>query len=351
MKKVHILFLFFCSLSAVIITGGTRIDGKSDGTIRMNEPIIDGIYIADPSAHVYENKLYLYPSHDIENNVPADDQGSSFDMKDYHVFSISDFNSPVTDHGEALNLRDIPWAKKQLWAPDAAFKNGTYYLYFPAKDDKGIFRIGVATSKKPYGPFTAQKNPIKGGFSIDPAVFVDDDGQAYMYFGGLMGGQLQRWTTGTYNENGVAAFGTDQKIYPRVAKMSKNMLEFEGPAKEAKIVDEKGNPVTLANYDKMFFEAAWMHKYNGTYYLSYSNGFPRQLVYATGKSPYGPFTFRGPIMNKVTGWTTHHSIVKYGDKWYLFYHEADSEKDLHLRRVKYTEIKYNPDGTIQFIKR
>lgn len=344
-KRTRSLFLFVGLLgitSLALSTAGNAIDVL----LPQNEPLVKDMYIADPSAHVFENKLYIYPSHDFESNIPGDNMGSQFDMKDYHVFSISDFNSPIVDHGQAIHIKDIPWATKQLWAPDAAYKNGTYYLYFPVKDDKGIFRIGAATSKKPYGPFTAEKNPIKNSFSMDPAVFVDDDGQAYMYFGGLMGGQLQCWTSGSYNEAGNLPGGSDKALSPRVAKMSKNMLEFDGPVKEAEIVDDKGKPVTMTDTFKMFFEAAWMHKYNGVYYLSYSNGFARSLVYATSKSPYGPFTFKGRILNPVTGWTTHHSIVKFKGKWYLFYHDAVSENKMHLRRAKYVELKYNPDGTI-----
>jgi hypothetical protein len=339
-------------LCIILMTGIVQMKckGKDSGP-RMNEPLIGGIYTADPSAHVFDGKLYIYPSHDIENNIPPDDLGSQFDMKDYHVYSISDFNSPVIDHGTVLRIADVPWAKKQFWAPDAAYKNGTYYLYFPAKDDKGIFRIGVATSAKPDGPFIAQATPIKGSFSIDPAVFVDDDGSAYMYFGGLMGGQLQCWVKGDYDPHANLPRNGDRAIGPRVVKMSSDMCGFSDPVREAVIVDENGKAVIMSDRNKIFFEASWMHKYNGLYYLSYSNGFDRSLVYATGTSPLGPFTFRGKILGPVVGWTTHHSIVKFGDRWYLFYHAADSESAMHLRRIRYAEIRYNQDGTIQLVVR
>jgi beta-xylosidase len=103
----------------------------------------------------------------------------------------------VTDNGVALTLKDVPWASRQLWAPDAAEKDGKFYLYFPAKNTEEIFQIGVATSDSPTGPFKAEAEPIKGSFSIDPAVFQDDDNAYYLYFGGIWGGQLQRWANGS----------------------------------------------------------------------------------------------------------------------------------------------------------
>jgi beta-xylosidase len=351
-KRIFTFSSCLCFLCGIIIVSCIKTDGKTgDSVLKMNEPLVEGMYTADPSAHVFEDRLYVYPSHDFESNIPGDNVGSQFDMKDYHVFSIKDFNSPIVDHGEALKLKDIPWAKKQLWAPDAAYKNGTYYLYFPAKDSEGIFRIGVATSKNPGGPFAAQPKPIKGSFSIDPAVFVDDDGQAYMYFGGLMGGQLQCWTNGRYDAEANIPGEAANALGPRVAKMSKSMLEFDGPVKEVVIVGDDGKPVTMNDGLKMFFEASWMHKYNGVYYLSYSDGFSRSLVYATAKSPYGPFKFRGRILDPVTGWTTHHSIVQFKSKWYLFYHDAVSEDKMHLRRMKYVELQYKPDGSIKPVER
>lgn len=168
----------------------------------LSEPLIKSIYTADPSAHVFNGKIYIYPSHDIDAGIPENDNGDHFAMRDYHILSMDRVGGPVTDHGVAFDIKDIPWAGRQLWAPDAAYKNGTYYLYFPVKDKNDVFRIGVATSKSPAGPFKAQPKPIAGSFSIDPAVFTDTDGSTYMYFGGIWGGQLQRWATGKYDANG-----------------------------------------------------------------------------------------------------------------------------------------------------
>src|SRR6188474_3001614 len=167
----------------------------------ISQPLVSHIYTADPSAHVFNGRIYIYPSHDTATGIPDDDLGSQFDMRDYHILSMDSVGGPVTDHGVALDIKNIPWAGRQLWAPDAAFANNTYYLYFPAKDKDGVFHIGVATAKNPEGPFVAEKKPIPGSYSIDPCVFRDDDGSFYMYFGGLWGGQLQRWRTGTYDAN------------------------------------------------------------------------------------------------------------------------------------------------------
>ncbi|MDH4090787.1 MAG: glycoside hydrolase family 43 protein [Cyclobacteriaceae bacterium] len=321
--------------------------------IPISEPLITHIYTADPSAHVFDGRIYIYPSHDIESNVPQDDEGGHFDMKDYHVLSMDSIGGPVTDHGVALDIKDIPWAGRQLWAPDAAYANGTYYLYFPAKDKADVFRIGVATSTSPSGPFKAEPEPIAGSYSMDPAVFKDDDGKYYMYFGGIWGGQLQRWSTGTYAANGSK---TDlQKddapaIRARMARMSKNMLAFDESVKEIKIVDQDGNELPGKDHDRRFFEASWMHKYNSKYYFSYSTGDTHFICYAIGDNPYGPFTYQGVILNPVVGWTNHHSIVEVKGKWYLFYHDSVlSGGQTHLRTVKVTELTYNPDGSIHTI--
>ena len=129
-----------------------------------------------------------------------------------------------------LSVEDVKWAKSRFWAPDAAYKNGTYYLYFPAKDKDEIFRIGVATSKNPAGPFKARPKPMRGSYSIDPTTFIDDDGSAYMYFGGIWGGQLQQWESGEFDPKGSLTdlgVANNPAIMPRMAKLKNNMLEFD----------------------------------------------------------------------------------------------------------------------------
>ncbi len=315
----------------------------------ISQPLVSHIFTADPSAHVFGGKIYIYPSHDIETGVSQNGDGDHFDMRDIHVLSMDKIGGKVTDHGIAIDKKDIPWAGRQLWAPDAAYKNGTYYLYFPLKDKNDVFKIGVATSKKPYGPFKAEKEPIKGSFSIDPAVFKDSDGSFYLYFGGIWGGQLQRWATGSYNPDGKLKTPNEVAFSPKVAKLSADMKSFTEEPKDVQILDENGKVLLESDKTKRFFEGAWMHKYKGKYYLSYSTGDTHFVSYATSDNPYGPFTYKGVVLNPVEGWTTHHSIVEIKGKWYLFYHDVQLSGKTHLRNIKVTELKYNPDGTIQTI--
>lgn len=315
-----------------------------------SQPLISEIYTADPSAHVFDGRIYIYASHDYEAGIPQDDKGSHFAMKDYHFFSLDSIGGKVTDHGVGLDIKDIPWAGRQLWAPDAANANGKYYLYFPVKDKQDIFRIGVGISTSPAGPFKAEPQPIKGSFSIDPAVFKDDDGKYYMYFGGIWGGQLQRWQTGKYDSTvKEEPTGDTLALCAKVARLNANMLEFDEKPRDVVILDKDGKQIKANDHDKRFFEASWMHKYNGKYYFSYSTGDTHFINYAIGDNPYGPFTYQGVILNPVQGWTNHHSIVEIKGKWYLFYHDVQLSGQTHLRNVKVAELHYNPDGTIQTI--
>jgi hypothetical protein len=325
---------------------------KVDPARYLSQPLVSEIYTADPSAHVWDGKIYIYPSHDIDGPTPEDDLGAHFEMRDYRVLSMDKIGGKVTVHPVALDVGQVPWATKQMWAPDAAKKNDTYYLYFPAKDKQGAFRIGVATSKSPVGPFKAQPQPIKGSFSIDPAVFTDTDGKTYMYFGGIWGGQLQRNVTGTYDPNGSKTdLNADDKpaLAPKIARLTDDMLEFAEKPRDVLIVDKNGKPLLGGDHDRRFFEASWMHKYKGKYYFSYSTGDTHYLVYAIGDSPYGPFTYTGRILEPVDGWTTHHSIVEANGRWWLFYADSQLSQTTRLRNVKVTELFYNPDGTIKTI--
>ena len=317
-----------------------------------DQPLVTHIYTADPSAHVFEGKIYVYPSHDRETDIQDNDNGDQYDMNDYHVLSLSEIGGPVTDHGVALKQDDVPWVSKQLWAPDAAAKNGKYYLYFPARDKEGVFRIGVATGEKPGGPFVPDPEPIKGSYSIDPASFVDEDGEAYLYFGGIWGGQLQYWQTpGNFDAKWSGPRepkGNGPSLMPRVARLTQDMKAFDGEVKELQILDSEGKPIVADDHDRRFFEAAWMHKKDGKYYLSYSTGDTHYLVYATGDNPFGPFTYQGRILEPVVGWTTHHSIVEFKGRWYLFHHDCSLSKGVnHLRCVKVKEIFYDGDGKIK----
>lgn len=305
-------------------------------------------FMADPSAHVFEGKLFIYPSHDWESGVPENDNGDHFNMKDYHVFSMDEVDGEITDHGAVLRTEDIPWAGRQLWDNDVAFRNGKYYMYFSLKDQNDIFRIGVAVSDKPEGPFIAQDNPIKGSYSMDPCAWQDDNGEYYLYFGGLWGGQLQRYRNNKALECAHLPEGDELALTPKVARLREDMLEFAEEPRDLQILDQDGNPLKAGDAERRFFEASWMHKYDGKYYFSYSTGDTRLLCYAIGDNPYGPFTYQGVILTPVVGWTTHHSIVEYEGKWYLFYHDSvPSGGKTWLRSMKVVELEYNDDGTIK----
>jgi hypothetical protein len=313
--------------------------------------LVDHMYAADPAAHVFNDRLFIYPSHDIESGIPENDLGDHFDMRDYHVISMEDVEGEVTDHGVALDIKDVPWAHRQMWDTDVATRNGKYFMYFPAKDHTDIFRIGVAVSDRPEGPFIPEPHPMIGSYSIDPAVYRDQNGDYFMYFGGLWGGQLQRYRNNRAQECGAEPADQEPALCARVARLREDMLGFAEEPRDVVILDEKGEPLKAGDHQRRFFEASWMHTYKGTYYFSYSTGNTHLLCYATGDNPYGPFTYRGVILTPVVGWTTHHSIVEFKGKWYLFHHDSvPSGGKTWLRSLKVIELQYNDNGTIRTIE-
>lgn len=308
-------------------------------------------YMADPSVHVFNGRLYIYPSHDRESGIPENDNGDHFDMNDYHVLSTDDvMHGEIVDHGVALKVADIPWAGRQLWDCDIACKDGKYYLYFPLKDRNDIFRMGVAIGDRPEGPFIPQPDPIRGSYSIDAAVFRDEDGSYYMYFGGIWGGQLQRYRENKAIEHPFLPEADEPALPSRVVKLSEDMLGFAEEPRPVVVLGADGKPLTAGDPHR-FFEASWMHKYKGKYYFSYSTGDTHLLCYAVGDNPYGPFVYQGVILTPVVGWTTHHSIAEYKGKWYLFHHDCvPSDGKTWLRSLKVVELEYDEDGKIQTVK-
>jgi hypothetical protein len=273
-----------------------------------------------------DGKIYVYPR---TTSMPAFPTMTRQPVRDARLpRAVDGFDRrPVTVGRWRSTSPTVPWAGKQMWAPDAARKDGTYYLYFPVhRTNRACSIIGVASGTSPTGPFTAEPEPIAGSFSIDPAVFTDADGESYMYFGGIWGGQLQRWATGTYN----AAIGDKDLLHDdqpalsaQVARLGADMKSFAEEPRDVVILDEKGKPVLGGDHERRFFEASWMYKRGDTYYFTYSTGDTHFLNYATGSNPYGPFTYRGHFMLPVQGWTTHHSIVDWNGKTWLFY--ADNQ--------------------------
>ena len=282
-------------------------------------PLILNQFTADPSARVFGDKVYVYPSHDIPP-APGKGRADWFVMEDYHVFSSANFTD-WTDHGMIVHQNEVPWVKPEsysMWAPDCIYRNGKYYFYFPsAPADTSIakgFTVGVAIADKPSGPFIPQALPIKNVKGIDPNVFIDKDGQAYLY-----------WSQGN--------------IYG--AKLKENMLEL---ASEPVIIQELPT--------KGLKEGPYLFERNGIYYMTYphvANKIER-LEYAIGSSPMGPFKFAGVIMDEsATGcWTNHHSILNFKKQWYLFYHHNDlSPRFDKNRSIRADSLFFNSDGTIR----
>lgn len=303
--------------------------------------------MADPSANVFNGRLYIYPSHDWDSGAAEDDNGGHFEMKDYHVLSLDDVEQgEVTDHGQVLCVDDVEWVGRQMWDNDVAERDGKYYLIYSAKDKNDIFHLGVAVADTPHGPFVPQHDPIRGSYSIDPCAFKDEDGEIYVYFGGLWGGQLQRYRDNKALESADLPEGDVPALPSRCVRLTADMLQFAEEPRPIVILDKEGNPLK-ANDPHRFFEASWVHKYNGKYYFSYSTGDSHLLCYAIGDNPYGPFVYQGVILTPVVGWTTHHCIIEYEGKWYLFHHDSiPSGGKSWLRSLKVCPITYDSEGHI-----
>jgi hypothetical protein len=283
-------------------------------------PLITDQYSADPSARVFGDSVYVYPSHDI---LATEGHGRVgwFCMEDYHVFSSANLTD-WTDHGVIVTQNKVPWVKPNsysMWAPDCIFRNGKYYFYFPTSPQDTSygrgFAIGVAVADKPYGPFYPQPQPIRGVHGIDPNVFIDKDGQAYLYY-------------------------AQGNLY--VAKLKDNMMEL---ASEPEIIQNLPN--------KGLKEGPYLFERNGIYYLTYPHVADKteQLEYATSRSPLGPFKVTGVIMDESPEcWTNHQSMIQYKGQWYLFYHHNDlSPKFDKARSVRADSLFFNADGTIRKI--
>jgi len=311
------------------------------------KPLITEHYSADPSAHVFGGKLYIYPSHDRDIEMESNDNGDQYDMNDYHVYEMRSMTERPKDLGVILRLEAVPWASKQLWAPDCAEKNGKDYFYFPARDKQGMFRIGVAVADRPQGPFKARPEPIKGSYSIDPCCFVDEDGAAYLSFGGIWGGQLDKYAWGACDPEGKEPEGDVPAGCPVMARLRDDMLEFAHAPRDIQIIDEHGAPIKASDHERRYFEGPWMHKRAGRYYFSWSTGDTHRLVYGISDNPYGPYVYQGLILPPVLGWTTHHSIVEFQGSWWLFYHDCELSGGInHKRNVKFARLEYDAAGRI-----
>jgi beta-xylosidase len=306
MKKLAYCILISCILLAQL------------NSLFAQNPLILDQFTADPSARVFESKVYIYPSHDIP--CPKGRGFIGFCMPDYHVFSSENLTD-WKDHGVIISQNNVPWVdstRYSLWAPDCIEKDGKYYFYFPAWANEKIteigMRIGVAISDSPYGPFVPEPRPIEGVFGIDPNPFIDKDGQAYLYWAGR--GRLLG------------------------SKLKENMIELASEPQEI-----KGLPAG-------FKEGPYLFERNGIYYFTYPyvKKHTERLDYAIGDNPMGPFTHKGVIMDESpTGcWTNHHSIIAYKGQWVLFYHHNDlSPKFDKNRSIRIDSLFFNNNGSIQ----
>jgi len=306
-------------------------------------------YAADPAAHVFGGEIHVYCTRDWASPVTDPADGNHYDMRQYSHFAVDPASGRAVRRDSVLCLEQVPWASRQLWACDAACKEGRYHLFFPAKDREGYFRIGVAVADTPEGPFVPDPEPIPGTYSIDPAVF-EDGGAFYLYFGGLQGGQLQRYADNRLLEGKRLPADGDEALPARVARLSDDLHALAEEPRPVVILDAAGRPLKAGDPHR-FFEAAWMHKYNGVYYFSYSTGTGHEICYATGDNPYGPFTYRGVVLTPVVGWTTHHSICRYDGEWYLFYHDCVPSGGVSsLRSTRFCRLVHRPDGSIGTIQ-
>ena len=300
--------------------------------LTAQNPVIRNQFTADPTARVFNNKVYLYPSHDIK--PPVGQRQDWFCMEDYHVFSSENLTD-WTDHGMIVTQNKVPWVRPNsysMWAPDCVYRNGKYYFYFPSSPNAGGgFAVGVAIADSPEGPFIPEPEPIKGINGIDPCVLQASDGNAYIFWG-----------------NG------------RCAKLKENMKELadDNPKSTVKFGNREMEMIgvnCLEGLPNRQAEGPFAFEYNGNYYLTYP--YVREntevLGYAMSKSPMGPYEYKGLIMAEHANgcWTNHHSIINYKGQWYLFYHHNDfSPSDDKRRSVCIEKLFFNADGTIQEVK-
>lgn len=297
---MRIVFVSLCLLFISVLT-------------QAQNPIIDHIFTADPAAMVYGDSVYLYTGHD-EATPTAD----FYNMNDWHVFSSADMVN-WKDHGEVLSISSFSWAQSNAWASHTIERDGKFYWYITASPKTGGgFAIGVAVADNPYGPFTdaigaalitdnMTPNLVN---DIDPAVFIDDDNQAYLYWG----------------NGGVC----------KVVKLKANMIEMEGD-----IIDIS---------PPVFTEAAYMHKIGDIYYLTYAGNWPETIEYATADNPLGPFTYKGKINALTSSTTNHQSVIEFKNQWYFIYHTADLPTGGNYRRsVAIDYLFYNADSSIMEI--
>ncbi|XXY45747.1 glycoside hydrolase family 43 protein [Sorangium sp. So ce269] len=288
-----------------------------------DNPIVQTIYTADPAPMVHDGTLYLYTTHD------EDSASTFFSMNEWRVYSTTDMAN-WTDRGSPLKYKDFSWAKADAWAGQVIHRNGKFYFYVPTTSRTlSRMTLGVAVSDSPVGPFEdALGRPLitANCGDIDPTVFIDDDGQAYLYWG---------------NPN---------LCY---VKLNEDMTSYEGSVVRVPMTAESfGQRTGSTERPTLYEEGPWLYKRNGMYYLAYpAGGLPEYIAYSTSSSPTGPWTYRGVIMPTEGGsFTNHPGIIDFKDNSYFFYHNgALPGGDGYHRSVAVEQFTYNADGTIPTI--
>ncbi len=286
------------------------------GTMSAQNPLVTHMFTADPTARVFNGKLYVYPSTDTYPPAGREQEFPRFCMPGYHAFSLEN-GSTWKDYGWILKENDVPWGEKDtyaMWAPDCIEKDGKFYYYFPAKakNDNAFRRIGVGVSDKPTGPFEWEKSFIDGVSGIDPGLLLDDDNKAYLFFGG------------------------GHELY--VAPLKDNMTEIAA------------EPVLVEGLPAGYKEGSFPFKKDSVYYLTFAHVFPDEgytIGYATSSKPMGPYKYMGKIMDNINNGTNHHSIVNYMGEWILFYHFWDVSGFNKLRSMRADYLEFKKDGTIK----
>jgi beta-xylosidase len=287
--------------AAALLTGAAPLAGN---------PIVRDQFLADPAARVFNGRVYVYATNDSGND------GKYWNSSDWRALSSTDLIH-WTDHGSVASIAVFPWARGMAWAPDVIAHDGAYFLFAPVDRTK----IGVARATSPTGPFVDHvggplvdnaRDANAGVEPIDPTVFTDRDGVTYL------------------------AFGTRK---PKIVKLSADLKKLAGPIQDIQI---KGTPAGMP-----YGEAPWLHRRGKTYYLSYSTGWPGEIVYATADRPTGPYTWRGRILRRMNTFTNHQAIVDFRGRSYLFYHNNGLPGGSDYKRsINVDRLDYGPRGEI-----
>ena len=295
-------------------------------TALADNPIVQTSYTADPAPMVYEDRLYVYTTHDEDVTVK-----DFFTMNDWRIYSTVDMVN-WTDHGSPLSYKSFTWGTGDAWAGQCIPRNGKFYFYVPLNNSTGT-KIGVAVADGPLGPFADAlgKPLLTGSGYIDPTVFIDDDGQAYLYWG-------------------------NPRLY--YVKLNEDMISFPGSPTQVTLTPQSFGTRTNPTTDRpaAYEEGPWLYKRGSLYYMIYpADSTPEKISYSTGSGPTGPWTFRGDIMAKQSGggssFTNHPGIVDYKGKSYFFYHNgALPGGGGYKRSVCVEEFSYGADGSIPTIK-